>query len=109
MKNLAEYALGGDPTVADAATVLPVSSIGRNDGTNWFNYIYTRRRDAAARQLTYEVQTTTNLVSNVWTNDTEEAGSVIIDANFETVTNRIPADGKAQQFLRLELSMEDGT
>ncbi|VGO18657.1 hypothetical protein SCARR_00710 [Pontiella sulfatireligans] len=107
LANLAEYALGGNPTSNDAASILPFHTMGESLGTNWFNYIYTRHRDAALRKLTYEVQSTTNLVSNIWTNDTQEVGSAIIDANFEIVTNRVPTTGKAQQFLKLELGLED--
>lgn len=107
ISNLGEYALGGNPTINDAAQILPTAGIAEDGGTNWFNYIYNRRRDTAARQLTYEVLATTNLVSNAWTNNTEEAGSGILDADFESVTNRVSTDEESQRFLKLKIGISE--
>ncbi|MDF7822723.1 BNR-4 repeat-containing protein [Pontiellaceae bacterium B12227] len=107
MNNLLEYALGGDPLVHDAAEKLPILGSNEEDGTNWFNYIYNRRLDAYARNLTYEVLATTNLVSGAWSNATEEAGSVVLDAEFESVTNRVSIDSQAHQFMKLDIGVGD--
>jgi hypothetical protein len=77
------------------------------NGTNWFNVVYHRRLDATARNLTYEVQSSTNLVSNSWTNHTEEAGFTTLNADFESVTNRVPIDEKPQQFLRIKIDIPE--
>ncbi|VGO15433.1 hypothetical protein PDESU_04016 [Pontiella desulfatans] len=103
MNNLLEYALGGDPLADDAAAILPQGLL--EDG--FLNYVYQRRLDAAARGLTYDVLVTTNLVSNVWTNGSEEAGSVAIDAEFESVTNRVPTAAELQQFMKLEVGISE--
>jgi len=104
MDNLLEYALGGDPNVDDAAAKLPVYGMVEDSGTNWLEYVYTRRLDAAARGLDYGIILNTDLVSGTWSNigTSAETGSVAIDADFETVTNQIStvADGK---FINLEV------
>ncbi|MDF7822726.1 BNR-4 repeat-containing protein [Pontiellaceae bacterium B12227] len=107
INNLGEYALGGNPNTNDVADIMPIYSISEAGGTNWFNYIYKRRRDADVRNLTYEVQTATNLTSNAWTNNAEKAGSAIIDTDYESVTNRISSDGKDQAFMRLKLEINE--
>jgi len=107
MINLLEYALGGNPLVDDAAEKLPTFGTNEQGGTNWFNTIYNRRRDAAARGLAYDVLASDDLVSNLWTNSTEEAGSVILDAEFESVTNRVSTQAEAQQFMKLNVSLPD--
>ncbi|VGO18636.1 BNR-4 repeat-containing protein [Pontiella sulfatireligans] len=107
MVNLVEYALGGNPLVDDATTKLPTIGISEEGGTNWFNYIYNRRLDASARNLTYEVFVTTNLVSGAWTNTTEEAGLAVINADFESVTNRVSNEVEMQQFMKLEIGITE--
>jgi hypothetical protein len=107
MVNLAEYALGGNPNINDATTKLPIAAIDEQGGTNWLNYIYRRRLDAAARGLTYDVPAADDLISGVWTTDTEEAGSMTINADFESVTNRVPTDIKPHQFLKLEVDINN--
>ncbi len=105
--NLGEYALGGNPTTNDAAYIMPVHSMGEDVGTNWLNYVYRRRFDAAARNLTYEVLVTDDLASNVWTNTAEEAGSTALDTEFESVTNRVSIDAEAQQFMKLKVGITE--
>ena len=64
-QDLIEYALGGNPTVNDAATVRPHWAV---DGP-WLDYIFNRRTNYAALGLVYNVETCTNLASNAgWTN-----------------------------------------
>ncbi|MCF7817319.1 MAG: hypothetical protein K9M54_05495 [Kiritimatiellales bacterium] len=107
LDNLVEYALGGNPTNADASAVLPVSSLVNDGGTNWFAYVYHRRLDAATRGLTYEVVREDGLIFGTWTNSgITEAGTVVLDAEFEAVTNRVPTDAKAEQFMKLNIGFE---
>ena len=103
VNNLLEYALGGDPLVDDAASILPVESV---DAT-YLNYDYSRRTDAAARGLTYDVDSTLNLVIGPMTNDTEEAGSVDVGGGFESVTNRVPTATEDTQFMGLEVGLSE--
>jgi hypothetical protein len=94
LNNLFEYSVGKIPTHGV-------------EGTS-FEYIYRRRRDAAARGLSYELELSANLVSNAWTSSGFiEAGTDVIDADFETVTNTIPTLGKTNQFIRLNIELNE--
>jgi len=102
--NLAEYALGGNPTHDDAASILPTFGItDAGGGSNAMDYIYTRRLDAALRGLTYGLNESTNLLSEWnYVGNAYETGSADIDPSFESVTNTIPiAMGKG--FINLEI------
>jgi hypothetical protein len=104
--NLVEYALGGNPTNAASTGYDATASIVSAGGTNWFYYVYPRRRDAAARSLSYTVQASTNLVTAGWsTNGVTETGAGIIDSAFESVTNR-SATGEAG-FVRLKIGLTE--
>jgi hypothetical protein len=107
MDNLFEYALGGDPNVDDATSIMPFYELYSVNGDTWFNYIYYRRLDALARNLTYEVLATSDLVSNVWTNSVEEVGTFPLDSEFEAVFNRISTDTEAHQFMKLEIGITE--
>jgi hypothetical protein len=97
LSNLAEYALGGNPTNANDEAVLPM--LGNN-----MEYIYRRRTDDDT--LLYWIETTTNLVSNVWkTNDAVEVDAGTIDGPFETVTNAVDTSD-VQKFFRLRIEGE---
>lgn len=93
MDNLLEYALGGNPLVDDAATMLPTIE-GPVDvgGTNYLDYVYRRRNDAGTRGLTYDVQFKTDLVSGSWvtTGGLGEAGVNPVDSAINEVTVTIP-------------------
>lgn len=100
MNNLVEYALGGNPSVDDAAAVLPKTAVVTTGGTNWFYHIHNQRTDDAS--LTYTVQLSTNLVSGTWqTNDVEKVGESGAVNNFKSVTNRTDAGSK--EFMRLRI------
>ncbi len=108
LDNLAEYALGGNPTVDDADAVNPVLSGPVNSaGTNCMTYIYRRRLDAASRGLEYGlVLNAGGLTSpSSWTSaGTEyETGAGAMDASFELVTNACPMDADLL-FINLEIS-----
>ncbi len=104
LDNLSEFALGGNPTNADAAAILPVFGIVPDLGTNWLEYVYRRRNDYIDRGLDYAIETTTNLISNDWnTNGVTEIGTALIDEEFDSVTNRVSTEEHAGQFLRLKV------
>ena len=106
MENLLEYALGGIPTNSDAASVLPISGMMEDGGTNWMYYTYNRRLDATARQLAYEVVSGTDLTGAMIT-ATEETGSAAINADFKSVTNRISTEVDAQSFMKLNVEISE--
>jgi uncharacterized sulfatase len=99
--NLVEYALGGDPArygIVEIPRFVKASSAD----VHGLDYVYRRRRDAAARRLFYRVEVCTNLQAAVWTtNGCEETGSSALDDSFESVTNRI--EPGASRFLRLKI------
>jgi hypothetical protein len=99
--NLHEYALGGNPTIDDAASVMPVFQPLENH----FYYTHNERTDDPT--LAYTVEYTTNLLSNSWTtNDVEFFGSVAFSNHWKAVTNRVPMLGKPQEFIRLKIEQE---
>ena len=96
LNNLAEYALGGNPTIADAASVLPVfQAVGSH-----FYFTHTERSDDSS--LSYTVQLNSNLVSGIWTTNgvefVEETG--VVD-DLKTVTHRTDID--SVEFMRLKI------
>jgi len=104
MNQLLEYALGGNPTNDDASSVLPVSDMVDIGGTNWLEYVYRRRTDAIGRGLGYWLELNTNLISGSWSsNGYVEVNTGPLETGFESVTNRIEADG-TNQFVRLMIS-----
>ncbi len=102
MENLTEYALGGDPTVDDAAAILPTSGTISEGGTTWLEYVYNRRTDYVARSLDYTVETTALLTPSTWVNGGfTESGVGPIDVDFEAVTNRVDTGAGNEAFIRL--------
>jgi hypothetical protein len=103
LDNLGEYALGGNPTNKDAASILPGFQLEESGGTNWLYYAHNERTDDPG--LMYTVWVSTNLVSNVWkTNGVEFAGSSVVSNVWKTVTNRTEAVEDAKFIsLRVEL------
>jgi DNA-binding XRE family transcriptional regulator len=105
MNNLLEYALGGNPTLSDASSVLPAGSLVDDGGT--LEMVYLRRLDAAAQGLTYDVQANTSLLADEsWSavGITETSGTV--DDEFESVTNRISTAAADAQFMQLTVEAE---
>ena len=103
--NLIEYALGGSPIKSDAASSHPVFQLVED----YFFYVHNERTDDLS--LTYTVEWTEDLVNAGgvmgWETDSVEFvdESVFSDV-FKTVTNRIPVDGKDQQFIHLKIEQE---
>lgn len=98
--NLAEYAVGGNPTNSSDAGVKPVFNLSAGN----FQFVYPKRSDDSS--LIYSVETTTNLASKTWTN----SGSTIIGTNvtgsvLNYVTNTVPANNQ-EGYLRLKVSSQ---
>jgi len=102
LENLAEYGIGGNPLVPDLGN--PASfQILEAGGSNLVEYVYARRNDAAERGLHYSLEAAADLPSGSWTNaNAAEEGSGALDAEFDSVTNRVPATGEAG-FIRLRI------
>jgi hypothetical protein len=97
LSNLAEYGFGGNPTNGFVDGNLPTFG----SGSAGLEYIYAYRTDDAT--LGYTLETTTNLISNVWTNSgytvtgTNEAEGV-----FGFITNLIDT-AESKRFIRLKI------
>ncbi len=104
LNNLVEYALGGNPVNgARAANALPGF---RPAGTNGIEYVYQRRRNAAAHKLNYTVERCNGLSAASWnTNGCTETGSAPVNSDFESVTNRITGSTNNAGFVRLQISV----
>lgn len=104
--NLLEFALGGDPLLQDAEAILPAYSQSFENGTNWLNYVYRRRINHVASGLDYFVGSSADLILSPPLGATEEAGSVVLDADVESVTNRVPMDILSRQFMQLKITTD---
>ena len=102
LDNLSEWALGGDPNLSDAASVLQSAVDG-----GVFVLNYKRRLNADDLGLDYTVGRDTDLVSTPegWTTSgiTETSGA--IDEEFESVTNTVPTDVDGR-FMRLKIDLD---
>lgn len=101
MNNLLEYALGGDPSFDDAASVLPASY----DDGSWLYYVYNRNTNCT--DLTYRVGSCADIISGSMTNATEEVGASVADLyGVQTVTNRMLLGAESQQFMGLTVQVD---
>jgi hypothetical protein len=103
--NFSEWVLGGDPLVADAEVMTPTWGISEDGGIPYLNYIYRRRIQYALIGLNYSVDSGTELATGL-TDATEEAGSGAVDADIETVTNRVSTEVEAAQFMQLNVTLD---
>lgn len=108
MSNEIEYYLGGNPTIDDAGTIMPVSRIIEMGASNVFEYAYRRRTDNPS--LSYDLLlNTSGLVVGDW-NSVSDAYQVGIGATeeegVESVTNHFPTTDPTQ-FINLEVTEED--
>ncbi|VGO22945.1 hypothetical protein [Pontiella sulfatireligans] len=102
--NLIEYAIGGDPTNALVAGYWPTAQTLAEDGSNYVDYVYVKRTDAADRGLAYTLKLSTNLVSGAWANSGYTVtGSNDVDSAYQAITNRVPVADEAQRFIRLQV------
>jgi len=95
--NLYEYALGGDPEDELSLGFEPVFTKNGSD----FRYVHRLRTDDP--ELTYTVETTTNLTVGVWvTNGVSTLGTASLGGSYDEVTNGIPAVNGAA-YVRLKI------
>jgi hypothetical protein len=110
LSNLAEYALGGDPTVADSQQHAPAGSLDSNHRLQ-----ITFSCDASLTNITYTVQTSTNLAAwsdvarslgGAATSAINSSGFLITDSgqNVRPVTVTAPAATEPKRFLRLQIT-----
>ncbi len=103
--NLAEYALGMDPTRPDAGSREWADVVTEN-GTNWFDYVYYRRSDYVAEGLSYLLIDSTNLVDSI--SSTNAYDHVLVGPavnEYEVVTNRYESDEQVR-FIKLEIRQD---
>lgn len=88
--NLAEFAVGGNPTNSADQGYTPAVRIVNTDGTNQLLYVYGRRSTDSG--LTYRLETTDDLLAGPWTNTgySTAATTGVINASFASVTNWVP-------------------
>jgi len=107
LNNLAEYGMGGNPTNRNDQGNVPAGSVVQ-DGGSWLEYVHFERTDKSARGLSYTPEHALNLVSPAWTNSgIVPAGTGGLNAEFNTVTNRISTESVDQQFLRLQVELQE--
>ncbi len=103
--NLAEFALGMNPTVWDAGSRESYGTVVE-DGKNYFEYMYHRRTDRVSLGLTYQLLDSATLQdfgSSINTQDDVIVGPAV--DGYEPVTNRYLMDA-SPMFLRLQMIQE---
>lgn len=106
--NLAEYALGGDPTNSADVGNLPYSEVVQDGGSNWFQFVYYMRNDAAVRGLSYTPQVSFDLVAGGWsTNGISTIGVGTFDSAFDSVTSRVSTASEEEQFMNLLMEFQN--
>ncbi len=100
--NLAEYALGMNPTNSDSGSA-ESAGITVEGGTNWFEVVHGRRADYVEQGLSYLLVDTAELVSPTPATNTQDqilVGSAV--DGYEPVTNRYPIDDPVK-FIQLKI------
>jgi hypothetical protein len=100
--NLREYAFGGNPINASDVGHVPVFGRVAEGGTNFVEYTYPRRIGSES-ELNYKLELATDLTTGNWTNSgyVELPVTGVIDAEFESVSNRIDTAVYTNAFIRL--------
>ena len=106
--NLAEYALGLDPSVAEDKSSRISQTMQSDANGSFFRVVYARRTDAASRGLTYRIVQAEDLASDAWSDANPVVeGTASIDSDFEFVTNRVAmADSSSNLFIRVEVEQQ---
>jgi hypothetical protein len=106
LDNLFEYAIDSDPT-STVNVNTPVQSQVSDGGTNYMEYIYFERDDAASRGLAYILTVATDLVIGDWSDGSvyEIGSGAAAVPDFIAITNRIPIDAEDNQFFRLQVEL----
>jgi len=103
--NLAEYALGMDPTVSDAGSAESTGT-ATEGGTNWFEYVHNRRSDYVAQGLSYLLIDTPELVSPSPATNTQD--QILVggeSGGYESVTNCYVTDDPVK-FIKLKIQQD---
>ncbi|VGO19744.1 hypothetical protein [Pontiella sulfatireligans] len=103
--NLAEYALGMNPTNSDAGSNEFVGT-AVDGGTNYFEYVHSRRTDYGAQGLSYLLIDSTNLVNS--SSSTNAQDQVLVGPavdGYEPVTNRYLTDDPVK-YIKLEIQKD---
>lgn len=99
--NFYEYVFNGDPTNALVTGQLPI--LGNDNGA--LLYIHVQRNDDPG--LVYQVETATNLVSNIWTNSGYTVlGTNVTGGAYDEVTNSISTQ-RRERFIRLKVEVNN--
>jgi hypothetical protein len=102
LNNLAEYAVGGDPSDAGDTGFFFYPSLKNDGGVDYFEYVYARRKDDDERGLAYSLEQTDSLIGESWsTNGVQAVGAGELNAEFDSVTNQVPS--AEETFLRLRV------
>ncbi len=72
-----------------------------------YSYTYNRRRDAGSRGLTYQLERSDNLVSNVWETIEFSGSTEILNESFEAVTQTGSISSLSQEFIRLKIELDE--
>ena len=117
LRNLWEYATGGDPTAADLFTATgesrtPQMTVTDESGGRYLEFTFVRRTDAIDRGLDFEVETSATMAGNSWNfRPSSLAGPPVAigDGSLERVTLRVDESvaGSVQMFARLRAELRD--
>ncbi|VGO13158.1 hypothetical protein PDESU_01712 [Pontiella desulfatans] len=103
--NLAEYALGMDPTSADAGSRESVGTVS-DGGTTYFEYIHYRLTDYETEDISYWLIDSEDLLDSAgYTNRQDQILVGPEDNGYEPVTNRYEADESAM-FIKVEIRQD---
>jgi hypothetical protein len=94
--NLYEYALNGIPTDPLSKGAEPTFVLAGNT----FKYIHLQRRNAT--DLTYRVESTTNLFAGTWTNSMVVAETNLTGGSYDVITHNLTIQ-HPQSFFRLQI------
>lgn len=116
MKNLWEYATGGNPATGDLVTAgesrTPRMAVKTEGNDRYLEFTFLRRADALERGLDFVIETSPSMTANSWTSRAwsltgppEPQG----DGSLEKVTLRVDESvaGASQQFARLRAELRD--
>jgi hypothetical protein len=105
--NLWEYCSGGTPDVPDAETFRPRQAVIEIDGTQWVEYLFRFRRDAAERGVYHVVEQCDDLRTGycIWC-DCTFVDRTPLDASYEEVRVTVPVDLNCG-FIRLRFGFSE--
>lgn len=102
LNNMMEYAMNGDPTQNDAASVKPAT---HSDGS-WFVHVHTERVGDPSLSYSVELDQSGNLPMASWsTNGIEWVSDSAVSGDYKSVTNRTDATD-SQEFIRLQVEKD---